>query len=258
MKDLKKRIRNGDTLLGCWLNMGSSVSAEIVGSAGFDWLLIDFEHGSGSEQEVLHQLQALEHSGTASIIRVESYHRQRIHRMLDFGAEGVMVPRIDNPGDAELAAKAIKYQPEGLRGVAKMNRASAYGTDFDNYLKTEQHELVGVLQIETTESLKHLSKIAAVNGVDVLFIGPMDLSTALGVSGQWEHPLYLDAIEKTARAALQAGKAAGILLPSPDEYSKYFELGYRFIACGSDIGFVVNGSRNVVQILKNIKAYKPL
>ncbi|MFH1965902.1 MAG: aldolase/citrate lyase family protein, partial [Acidobacteriota bacterium] len=236
MKDLKKRIRNGDTLLGCWLNMGSSVSAEIVGSAEFDWVLIDFEHGSGSEQEVLHQLQALEHSGAASIVRVESYQRQRIHRMLDFGAEGVMVPRIDTPEDAELAAKAIKYQPDGLRGVAKMNRASGYGTNFENYLKTEQHELVGVLQIETTESLNHLDKIAAVNGVDVLFIGPMDLSTALGVSGQWEHPLYLDAIEKTARAALQAGKAAGILLPTPDEFLKYFGLGYRFIACGSDIG----------------------
>ena len=251
MKDLKKRIRNGDTLLGCWLNMGSSVSAEIVGSAEFDWVLIDFEHGSGSEQEVLHQLQALEHSGAASIVRVESYQRQRIHRMLDFGAEGVMVPRIDTPEDAELAAKAIKYQPDGLRGVAKMNRASGYGTNFENYLKTEQHELVGVLQIETTESLNHLDKIAAVNGVDVLFIGPMDLSTALGVSGQWEHPLYLDAIEKTARAALQAGKAAGILLPTPDEFSKYFDLGYRFIACGSDIGFVVNGARNMAKILRN-------
>jgi len=251
MKDLKKRIRNGDTLLGCWLNMGSSVSAEIVGSAEFDWVLIDFEHGSGSEQEVLHQLQALEHSGAASIVRVESYQRQRIHRMLDFGAEGVMVPRIDTPEDAELAAKAIKYQPDGLRGVAKMNRASGYGTNFENYLKTEQHELVGVLQIETTESLNHLDKIAAVNGVDVLFIGPMDLSTALGVSGQWEHPLYLDAIEKTARAALQAGKAAGILLPTPDEFLKYFGLGYRFIACGSDIGFVVNGARNMAKILRN-------
>lgn len=254
MKDLKKRIRTGDTLLGCWLNMGSSVSAEIVGSAGFDWVLIDFEHGSGSEQEVLHQLQALEHFGAASIVRVESYHRQRIHRMLDFGAEGVMVPRIDTPEDAELAAKAIKYQPDGLRGVAKMNRASGYGTNFENYLQTEQHELVGVLQIETTESLNHLDKIAAVIGVDVLFIGPMDLSTALGVSGQWEHPLYLDAIEKTAQAALQAGKAAGILLPAPDEFLKYFDLGYRFIACGSDIGFVVNGARDMAKILKNFKA----
>ena len=251
MKNLKKRIKKGETLIGCWLNLGSSVSAEIVGSAGFDWVLIDFEHGSGSEQDVLHQLQALEHSGAASIVRVESYQRQRIHRMLDFGAEGVMVPRIFTPEDAELAAKAIKYQPEGLRGVAKMNRASGYGLNFENYLETEQHELMGVIQIETVEALDNLDKIAAVEGVDVLFIGPMDLSSALGVIGQWEHPLYLDAIEKTSRAALKAGKNAGILLPSPGEFSKYHSLGYRFIACGSDIGFVVDGAKNIVKTLSN-------
>jgi 4-hydroxy-2-oxoheptanedioate aldolase len=250
MKNLKKRIQNGETLFGCWVNLGSSVSAEIVGAAGFDWVLLDFEHGSGSEQEILHQLQAIEHTNAASIIRVESFQRQRIHRMLDYGAEGVMVPRIDNPQDAELAARALKYQPEGLRGVAKLNRATGYGTNFVNYMEKEQHNLVGIIQIETAESLNHLDQIAAVNGVDVLFIGPLDLSTALGITGQWDHPQYLDAIKKTAQAAKNAGKACGILLPSPDEFQKYYDLGYRFIAAGSDIGFVVNGARNMVKVLK--------
>lgn len=250
MKNLKKRIRNNETLFGTWLNLGSSVSAEIVGMAGFDWVLIDFEHGSGSEQEILHQLQALEHTGAAAIIRVESYQRQRIHRMLDYGAEGVMVPRIDTPAQAELAAKAIKYQPTGLRGLAKLNRATGYGTNFEQYINKDQHNLVGIIQIETNDSLNHLDQIAAIDGVDVLFIGPLDLSTALGITGQWDHPDYLDAITRTAQAAQKAGKAAGILLPSMEEFSKYYDLGYRFIAAGSDIGFVVNGAKNTLSSLR--------
>jgi len=251
MKGLKKRIHGGETLLGCFLNLGSSVSAEIVGSAGFDWVLIDFEHGSGSELEVLHQLQALEAHGAASIVRVESCQRQRIHRVLDFGAEGIMVPRIETPGEAELAVKAMRFQPEGLRGVAKLNRASGYGTDFEKYLESGQHEIVGVIQIETAESLRHLDEIASIDGVDVLFVGPLDLSTALGVSQQWDHPLFLDALARTAQAALRAGKAAGALLFSPEEFRKYLELGYRFIACGSDAGFIAGGARSTVRTLKS-------
>lgn len=94
MKDLKKRLQQGDTLIGCWLNLGSSLTAEIVGLSGFDWVLIDLEHGAGVEKDVLHQLQALEHTPAAAVIRIESSQRQRIHRMLDLGAEGIMVPRI--------------------------------------------------------------------------------------------------------------------------------------------------------------------
>ncbi len=249
MKGLKKRIQKGDTVFGCWLNLGSSVSAEIVGMSGFDWVLVDFEHGSGSEHEVMLQLQALEHTKTTPIVRVESFERQRIHRVLDFGASGVMVPRIDTAAEAELAAKALRYQPEGLRGVAKMVRATQYGANFQDYFDSNKDELLGVIQIETAESLNHLDEIAAIDGVDVLFIGPMDLSTALGIQAQWEHPEFIQAIEKTAKAALNAGKAAGILLPNPDEFQKYFDLGYRFIAAGSDLGFINNGAQNMYKTL---------
>ena len=117
MKYLKKRIRDGETLIGCWLNLGSSVTAEIVGTAGFDWVVIDLEHGTGTDKDVLYQLQALEHTPTAAVVRVESYERQRFHRILDLGAEGIMCPRINNPEEAQWAADAMRYQPEGVRGV---------------------------------------------------------------------------------------------------------------------------------------------
>ena len=133
MKGLKKRLRQGETLNGCWLNLGSALTAEIVGLAGFDWVLIDLEHGAGNEGDVLHQLQALEHTPTAPVIRVESHARQRIHRVLDMGAEGIMCPRINNLNEARETVSALRYPPEGGRGVAKMVRATGFGKDFTAY-----------------------------------------------------------------------------------------------------------------------------
>lgn len=252
MKNLKKRLKNGDRLFGCWLNLGSCVSAEIVGLAGFDWVLIDLEHGSGSENEVFHQVQALNGTGAAVLVRVESFERQRFHRMLDFGAEGIMCPRINTPDEAGLAAKALTYQPAGVRGLAKMVRATQYGRGFDDYVTDLAGGIVGIIQIETAQSLDHLDDIAQIDGVDVLFTGPLDLSTALGIRGQWDHPRFIQAIEETARATKNAGKAAGILLPDINEYAKYDDLGFRFIACGSDIGFVDSGARNTINALRQL------
>ena len=252
MKNLKKRICNGETLLGCWLNLGSSLTSEIVGMAGFDWVLIDIEHGAGSEGQVLHQLQALEHTSAASIVRVESYERQRFHRVLDLGAEGIMCPRIRTLAEAEQAVKAIRYQPEGVRGVAKLNRAARFGTDFENYYANHKKNLVCIVQIETAEILDSLDSVAATDGVDVLFIGPTDLSIALGVYGEPDHPKVFEAIRATAGAAVKAGKAAGILLKSPDEFKRYYDFGFRFIACGSDGGFVQSGASKTAETLRQL------
>src|SRR5690554_4091895 len=124
MENLKSRIINGETVNGCWLNLGSPLTAEIVGMAGFDWVLIDLEHGSGSEKDLLHQLQALQHTPATPIVRVESAERQRIHRALDMGAAGVMCPRVHHVEEATAVARALRYPPSGVRGVAKMVRAT--------------------------------------------------------------------------------------------------------------------------------------
>ena len=156
MKNIKKRIYNGETSIGCWLNLASTITSEIVGMAGFDWVLIDTEHGAVSESQVLPQLQALEHTAAAAIVRVESSQRQRFHRVLDFGAEGIMCPRICTLTDAEQAVKAIRYQPEGVRGVAKMIRAARFGADFEEYYANHKKNLVCIVQIETAEILDSL------------------------------------------------------------------------------------------------------
>jgi len=250
MKNLKKRLQQGETLHGCWLNLGSSVTAEIVGMSGFDWVLIDLEHGAGVEKDVLHQLQALEHTPAAAVIRVESSQRQRIHRVLDMGAEGVMVPRIGNATEAAAVASGLHYPPDGSRGIAKMVRASGFGQNFPDYYKNAKENILGVVQIETAEVLGHLDAVAALPGIDVLFIGPSDLSMELGVFGQFDHPLFKDAVQATVDAAQKAGKATGILLQNPDDHKKYHDIGIRMIACGADGTFVSQGARNMANKLK--------
>ena len=249
MKNLKKRLKEGESLLGCWLNLGSSLTSEIIGLAGFDWLLIDLEHGSGTEKDLLYQLQAMEHTGAAPVVRVESYERQRIHRVLDMGAEGVMCPRIKNISEAEQVAKGLHYPPFGTRGVAKMVRTAGFGKTFETYLENELDEIVGIVQIETIEVLDHLDEIASLEGIDVLFIGPSDLSMELGIFGRFDHPRFVDAVKKTILAARNAGKAAGILLYCPDDFQTYYDMGIRMFASGSDAGFVASGANNLYEKL---------
>ena len=253
MKNIKARIYNGETLIGCWLNLGSSLTSEIVGMSGFDWVIIDIEHGSGSEGQILQQLQALEHTPAATFVRVESYQRQRFHRILDLGAEGIMCPRINTLEEARQAAKAIRYPPDGIRGVARMVRATNFGSDFSEYYANQKKNLVCIVQIETEEILNSLDSVAAIDEIDVLFVGPMDLSIALGVFGQLDHPRFMDALKATADAAAKEGKAAGILLQNPEEFKKYYELGFRFIACSSDSSFVQIGARKMAESLIDLK-----
>jgi 2-keto-3-deoxy-L-rhamnonate aldolase RhmA len=251
MKGLKQRLRNGEALIGTFLSLGNSLTTEIIAQAGFDWLLIDLEHGVGSEEDVLHQLQAIEHTNVSAIIRVEGYQRQRIHKVLDMGAHGIMCPRIDNAPQAQLVIKALQYPPVGIRGVAKMVRATQFGINFDQYSKTAADELLGVIQIETEESLDHLDQIANIDGVDVLFIGPADLSMALGIFGQLDNPKFTQAVKSITAAASKANKSVGILLFDPNDFDKYYEQGIRFFACGTDTLFLSKGAKEVAGVLNN-------
>jgi 4-hydroxy-2-oxoheptanedioate aldolase len=254
MKDLKKRLKQGETLHGCWLNTGSSLTAEIVGLSGFDWVLIDLEHGAGSEKDVLHQLQALEHTKTAAIVRVESSESQRIHRVLDMGAEGIMCPKITGPEGAKKVVQGLHYPPDGCRGVAKMVRATGFGLHFNEYYQEAKENILGIAQIETVEVLDHLDAVAATEGIDVLFIGPADLSMELGIFGQFDHPRFKEAMKETVNAAQKAGKATGILFFNPEDYQTYHDLGIRFIACGSDATFVADGARNLAKKLDSFRS----
>jgi 4-hydroxy-2-oxoheptanedioate aldolase len=254
MKNLKQRLRSGDTLTGCFLNLGSALTAEIMGRAGFDFVVIDLEHGSGTEADVLPQLQALEATGAGVIVRVESHERQRAHRVLDLGAEGIMFPRVDAPADAHKAVAGLRYPPGGVRGVAVANRACAFGTAHREYMTATAATLLGIVQIESEAALGAVDAIATVEGADVLFIGPMDLTQSLGIFGQFDHPRYGAALEAVAAAARRHGKALGVLMGRPEEFERYHALGFRLIACGSDGKLLDAAARRQIELLSAARA----
>jgi 2-keto-3-deoxy-L-rhamnonate aldolase RhmA len=243
----RQRLEQGEPVLGCFLSLGSALTSEIMGSAGYDWGLIDLEHGAGSEADALGQMQGLAAAGTIAIVRVESNERQRVHRVLDFGAHGVMFPRIDTAADAVKAVAAMRYPPAGVRGVAFSNRSCGYGSNFRPYLTSTN--LLTVIQIETQTAIDNVQEIAAVDGVDVLFVGPWDLSHSLGVLGDFEHPAFKAAVDQTVRAARAHGKALGILLPSAGELGRFHALGFRFIASGSDAVLLHLAAKSLVETL---------
>jgi 4-hydroxy-2-oxoheptanedioate aldolase len=253
MGNLKQRIKNGEAVHGCWLNMGSSVSAEIIGKSGFDWVLIDLEHGVGDEKDAFYQLQALSSTSTVPIVRIQSVARQKVQRMLDLGAEGIMFPQVKSVDEARFAVTTMHYAPHGIRGVATMIRATNFGASLDEYLKNARETLIGIIQIEALECLECLDSIAAIEGVDVLFIGPADLTMALGIFRQFEHEKYQDALKATVKAAHEHGKTAGVLMLDPSQYNMYYDLGFRFLACGADGFFVKNSALKLVNELNSLR-----
>lgn len=247
---LRHRILAGEVLIGTFLNLGSPVVAEICGLAGFDWAVVDLEHGSGSEGELVGQLQALGGTPAAGLVRVESHERARIGKALDAGSAGVVVPRVDSADQARAVVAAMRYPPQGTRGVAAMNRAAGFGSRTTELIADQGESLVAVVQVESEAAIRAVGDVAAVEGVDVVFVGPADLSHGLGVFGDYDHPRFRDAVSEVAVAAAKHGKAAGTLVGSPEEAARYAELGYRFLGVGGDSGHLATGARSVAQALR--------
>lgn len=248
--DFRKRVLAREWLGGTFLNIGSSVTVEIAGLAGFDWLLIDHEHGPGGEDTMLHQLQAAAATPAFPIVRIAVNETARFKRVLDMGALGVMVPYVSTVGETRAAVSAMRYPPHGVRGVAKFNRGAGFGGDFEEYYAHAHERLVTVIQIETVEAIKNIDEIAAVDGADVLFVGPTDLSYNMGIRDQLESAQFTEALKKVSDAAKKHGKAAGILVHNNALVPKVRDLGYTFTALGSDGGAVRNGLLGFVAALK--------
>lgn len=238
MKFIKSRVQAGEALFGTFVNLGSPITAEIIGDVGYDWALLDLEHGAGDERDTLSQMQALEHTSATPLIRIEMNSRPRVHRVLDFGAGGVMVPRVETADEAREAVSFMRYPPAGVRGVALMNRACGFGGRTSEYMAAADTQLLTVLQIESPRAVANANEIAAIDGVDVLFLGPADLSQAMGIFGRFDDPRFREAVAATATAARAHGKAAGVLLPNVDSLPSYWEAGYRFLGCSSDSGLL--------------------
>jgi 4-hydroxy-2-oxoheptanedioate aldolase len=253
MKNFKERLSSGETVHGCWINLGSTVSAEIIGRSGFDWGLIDLEHGAGNDGVMYQQLQVLTGTNTTPIVRIDQISKPKVQRILDAGASGIMFPQIQNAKEAAEVTKMMYYPPQGNRGMAKMVRATGFGKNAEAYIDGLENNIVGVIQIETLSAVDEIDAIAGTNGVDVLFVGPSDLTMAMGIFGQLDHPKYQKAIQDVANAAKKHNKTAGVLLLDIREYEMYHKLGYRFLACGADASFVVKGAADMIKEMNNYR-----
>jgi 2-dehydro-3-deoxyglucarate aldolase/4-hydroxy-2-oxoheptanedioate aldolase len=246
--DLPALLRSGKSTYGTFLGLGTPLTAEIAAIAGLDWVLLDLEHGASSESDIGDTVVSAGAYGIPTIVRVESNERIRIGRALDAGAAGLMIPRIETVEQVHAVLRCMTYPPKGERGVATYNRSAAWGTDVTGIYAGR--ESVCIIQIETLGALAKVEEIAAIDGVDVLFVGPLDLSFALGVPQEFKNEKYLEATNRVIAAAQAHGKVAGILAPDADAAQELRDRGFNFVVIGSDSTILTKSISQLVTQLK--------
>lgn len=231
----KQALTRGDTLYGFWLALADPYSAEVCAGAGFDWLAIDGEHAPNDVRSTLANLQALAPYPSAPVVRPPLGDPVRIKQLLDIGAQNLLIPMVESAAQARELVAATRYPPQGIRGVASaLVRASGFSRDTE-YLQQANETVCLIVQVESAAALEALDDIAAVEGVDGVFVGPADLAASLGQLGNPGHPDVQAAIRSAAERIRAAGKAAGILATDDPAARRYLEWGYTFVAVGVDV-----------------------
>ena len=230
--------------LGTWLSIGSPVILELAAVCGLDWVLLDLEHGCGSEADVPEQLRAVRGGPTRGIVRVPSDRPDLVARMLDHGADGVMVPHVDRAEQAEQFVRAASYPPRGQRGVSRTVRAHDYGL---RPLDGRPAPLL-IAQIETLDAVREAAGIARVDGIDVLFVGPADLQHDPAVRHPKAEAGFEECLDRVVAAAHAAGKAAGILVRDPGDLPRRMEQGFTFVAVQSDVAILRDAFRSLATL----------
>ncbi|GKX63028.1 5-keto-4-deoxy-D-glucarate aldolase [Pragia fontium] len=231
----RQDLRDGKRLIGCWAALASPITTEVLGYAGFDWLLLDGEHAPNDINTFIPQLMALKGSESAAVVRPQSNDPVTIKRLLDIGFYNLLIPFVESEEEALQAVASTRYPPQGIRGVSVSHRSNGYGTVADYFSKINDSISV-MVQIESQKGVDNLDAIAAVDGVDGIFVGPSDLSAALGYLGQAGHPEVQQVIRHIFERAKAHGKACGILAPVEADARRYLEWGATFVAVGSDLG----------------------
>lgn len=243
MSTFRQKLEGGNALIGLWQALANGYTAEICARAGYDWLLIDGEHSPNTAQTLLAQLQAVAPFPVEAIARVPMGEPVAIKQYLDIGFSTLLVPMVDSAEQARAVVSATRFPPRGARGVASAtSRASGFGADAE-YLAKAHERVTVIAQIESRAALDAIDDIAAVDGVDALFIGPADLAGSLGHLGAPAHPEVQSAIAHAKSRIDAAGKPAGIFALSADDARKRISEGFRFISIGTDIGLLARGAR---------------
>ena len=236
-------LDEGRHLDGMWVCSGSPVAAEIAAASGMQWVLIDAEHSPIGLETTTSLLRAMNGYPATPVVRVPVNDRVVIKQFLDLGAQNLLVPMVDTEADAEAAVAAVRYPPRGVRGVGSaLARASRWNA-VDGYLSRAEELLSLTVQIESATAVDNAAAIAAVDGIDQVFVGPSDLAASMGLLGQQTHPEVTDAVARTFEAVRAAGKPVGVNAFDPDQARKYLEAGASFVLVGADVGLMMNGAR---------------
>ena len=242
--------------LGTWLMAAAPSTAEALGYTGFDFLVVDMEHVPIEVSDLAAILRAIGCTPADAVVRLPWNDQVIVKRALDAGAQTIMLPFVQTAEAARQAVVSAKYPPEGSRGVAAVHRGSRFGRATD-YLKRANDEVAVIVQLETPEAVERLPEIAAVRGVDALFVGPGDLAAAMGHIGDIAHTEVQDLIAKAAGMARTAGKAVGIVGPNPDMVQRFIEYGYDYVAVASDIGMMTSRASEWLGALRGTPEQAP-
>jgi len=255
MNPLKQLLKSAGAHppVGTWISSASPIVAEAMGCAGFDWGVLDMEHSPLDLMGVVHLLQALSSTRMLPVVRVPWNDAVMVKPVLDAGAPAVMFPFVQSSDEARRAVAATRYPPQGVRGMAGMSRATRFGTSTNYFRLANQH--VGVIvQLETPQALAQIDEIADIEGLDALFIGPADLSAAMGHIGQFTHPEVMDAMARAVQRCKALGKPVGTLGGSPETVAQYRAMGFDYVAVSSDIGFIMRAAQAALAALRTADA----
>lgn len=240
------RTAGGKPPIGTWISSASPIVAEAVGHAGFDWGVVDMEHAPLDLMGVVHMLQALGNTKMLAVVRLPWNDAVVVKRLLDAGATTLLFPFVQNADEARRAVAATRYPPAGMRGMSGASRASKFGTT-PNYARVADAGIGVIVQLETPQALTQIEAIAAVDGVDAIFIGPADLSASMGHRGNPAHPEMQAIMEDATRRIVRAGKAAGNLSPDAATAQRYLEWGATFVAVGLDTNVLARETSALAQ-----------
>jgi 2-dehydro-3-deoxyglucarate aldolase len=250
----KKRLLE-NLSIGSWIQIGHPAIAEIMASAGFDWLAVDLEHSTITLREAEDLIRVIDLKGVVPLVRLSSNNTEQIKRVMDAGAHGIIVPMVNSPADAKAAVAATKYPIAGKRSVG-LARAQGYGARFDDYLSWHNENSLVVVQIEHIDAVNCLESILSVDGVDAYFVGPYDLSGSLQVPGQFDHPDFLETMDRIHAIAKKLGVPGGVHVVEPDlkQLEKSINEGNRFIAYGVDTRMLDTVCREGLDRVKGLRS----
>ena len=246
----KRALKAGKPQIGLWSSLSSNYTVEVIAGAGFDWILLDSEHSPADLENLLGQLQAAAPYPSHAVVRVPWNDMVNMKRVLDVGAQSLLVPYVNSADEAPAAVAHTRYPPAGVRGVAGTTRATRFGRIKD-YAKRAHEEICVLVQVETQGALDSIEAICDIDGVDGVFIGPADLHASMGYTGEIANPKIKPVIDDAIRRIRKAGKAPGILTPSEADARQWLECGALFVAVGSDVGILARGAESLAAKFKS-------